>query len=127
MRAVQDAVRALTARNFTHVRLPARGRTARAELFARDHGLHIDLLRVTGLADAHAARMVAGPSGPGNATLLWAAEGGFVEVVVELLSLPEPGEPGAPTSPSYRVVRPRYLWTRPPSGRTGATPLWSPN
>jgi hypothetical protein len=85
---------------------------------------YIDVLHVRGEYDVTGIRSCSADSEANLFAVdavVWKAEGGLVEVAADLLALPAPGDPGAPT----RVIRaPSRLWT-PADGAPPAHPSFS--
>ncbi|MGH3862102.1 hypothetical protein [Actinokineospora sp.] len=115
MNTPDDALQALTARGFRYIQTPG---------YALDGGCipwtllfifgweapYVDAVHVRGADDVTAFRAHVDDTGASTAaeSVVWKCEGDIVEAVAELLALPAPDEPGAPT----RVIRtPSSLWT----------------
>ncbi|GGM83460.1 hypothetical protein GCM10012275_62590 [Longimycelium tulufanense] len=124
MRSVADALAALNREGFVWVPGPADGVVAYTLLYVRDWPAYMDALHVraesdvTGIrarSDAHESQLFA------DHNVVWKYEGDLMGVVAELLKVPAPGEPGAPTR---AIAAPTSLWLPPSQGALPtATPL----
>lgn len=114
MNSADDVLRALTDRGFRYVTAPGYSLGAAwipytlLYVFGWD-APYIDVLHlraesdVTGVRSCSADANLFAPD-----AVVWKAEGGLIEVAADLLALPAPGEPGAPS----RTIRaPSRLWT----------------
>ncbi|GGM34484.1 hypothetical protein GCM10012275_02260 [Longimycelium tulufanense] len=112
---------ALNEAGFVWVPGPGDGVVPYTLLYVRDWPSYMDAIHVRGekdatgvraRSDAHESQLFA------DHNVVWKHEGAFVTVVAELLKVPAPGEPGAPTR---ALAAPSSLWL-PPSHNKLVTP-----
>lgn len=111
MYSVDKALAALNARGFTYVRASGEGPAPFTLLYVYGWGSHIDALHVRGEHDTTGVRALNDHGRSSiftDGNIVWKEEGSFVAVVGELLRLPAPGQPGAPTR---TIKAPSRLWT----------------